>query len=230
MERHFEEVEKELVKRILTMGGLVEEMMRNGMAALGEGRVNRLPGVYRQETEVNRLHLEIDERILLLIARFQPAASDLRFAMAASRMNADLERVGDQAVNIAQNVEAMLSLRREDRILLDAPQMADLAAGMLKDSLDSFSRRDIELARSVIGRDDEEDRLKRSILYELVSLMQADGSNVPGGVSLLLLARNLEKIGDHATNIAEEVIFMVQGKDIRHPGLPGVEPPNEGRQ
>ncbi|MEK7477610.1 MAG: phosphate signaling complex protein PhoU [Candidatus Coatesbacteria bacterium] len=218
MERHVEEIEAELVRRLLAMGGLVEEMIRVGVAALVEGRSDRLPEIHRSEEQVNGLHLEVDERILSLIARFQPAASDLRFVMAASRMNADLERVGDQAVNVAQNTQAMLALAPGDRLLLDVPRMAELAIAMLRDALDAFARRDAALADTVIRRDDEEDRLKKESLYELVRLMQADVSNVPGGVALLLIARNLERIGDHATNIAEEVIFMVQGRDIRHPG------------
>jgi len=218
MERHVEELEAELIRRLLAMGGLVEEMIRLGVAALVEGRADRLPEVHRREEEVNRMHLEVDERVLSLIARFQPAASDLRFVMAASRMNADLERVGDQAVNIAENTEAMLILPREERLLLDVPRMGELAIAMLRDALDAFARRDAALAETVIRRDDEEDRLKKESLYELVRLMQADVSNVAGGVALLLIARNLERIGDHATNIAEEVIFMVQGRDIRHPG------------
>jgi phosphate transport system protein len=222
MERHFEEVEQELTRRLLTMGGMVEEMIRLGASAFSHGRGDSLAEVYRRETEVNRIHLEIDERVLVLIARYQPAASDLRFAMAASRMNADLERIGDQAVNVAQNVDAILSLDRVNRVILEVPKMADLAASMVKDALDSFARRDVDLARVVIARDDEEDRLKRGTLFELVKLMQADPASVPGGVALLLLSRNFEKIGDHATNIAEEVIFMVQGSDIRHPNLPAL--------
>ncbi len=223
MERHMEEVQADLVRRLLTMGGRAEEMIRLGSGALVGGQAGRLAEVFRLEEEVNRLHLEVDERVLSFFARYQPAASDLRFAIAASRMNADLERIGDQAVNVAQNAGAMLALPAAERLLLEVPRMADLAIAMLRDALDAFARRDVTLARSVIQRDDEEDRLKRESLLELVKLMQADGAHVPGGIALLLIARNLERIGDHATNIAEEVIFMVQGRDIRHPNLPASE-------
>ncbi len=225
MERHFEEIESELVRRLLSMGGITEEMIRTAAAALIESKAGKLAEIMRLEQEVNRLHLEIDERILTLIVRYQPAASDLRFVMACSRMNSDIERIGDQTVNVSQNTEALLALPEPERFLLDVPRMADIAIAMLRDALDAFARRDVTLAQRVIGRDDEEDRLKKESLYELAKLMQADVSSVPGGIALLLISRNLEKIGDHATNIAEEVIFMVQGRDIRHPTLPGTESP-----
>ena len=155
---------------------------------------------------------------MTLIARFQPAASDLRFIMAVIRVNADLERVGDQAVNIAQNTQALLSLPEGNRMLLDIPLMASLASGMLKDALDAFTRGDSKLALTVSVRDDAEDELKRESFYEVARLMQANSANIPAGMALLLISRNMEKIADHANNIAKEVIFMESGKDVRHPG------------
>ena len=144
----------------------------------------------------------------------QPAAGDLRLIAAAIKFNSDLERVGDQAVNIA---ETGVYLCKEPKIKLgDLPRMVEVAAGMLKDSLDAFSRGDVDLARDVIKRDDEEDRLKSQTFNELVHLMQRDSSAIQRGMDIILIARNLERIADHATNIAEDVIFMVLGKDIRH--------------
>ena len=218
---HYEEAEQDLRSRVLAMGGMVEEMMRTAVDALLRGDAGPLAEVHRREVEVNGMHREVDEKCMTLIARFQPAASDLRFVMAVIRVNADLERVGDQAVNIAQNTQALLGLPEGGRMLLDIPLMASLAAGMLKDALDAFTRGDSKLALTVSVRDDAEDELKRESFYEVARLMQANPSNIPAGMALLLISRNMEKIADHANNIAKEVIFMESGMDIRHPGISG---------
>ena len=175
-----------------------------------------MAAVQEWESQVNILHIEIDEICLKLIALHQPAANDLRFLAAALKINSDLERVGDQAVNIAETATYLI---KEPRIKLgDIPRMVEVAVGMLKDSLDAFSRGDVELAKDVIHRDDEEDRLKSQTFNELVQLMQSDASTIQRGMDVILIARNLERVADHATNIAEDVVFMVVGKDIRHPG------------
>lgn len=215
--RHYEEAEQELRSRVLAMGGIVEEMMRTAVGALLSGDPKTLEDVHRREIEVNGFHREVDEKCMTLIARYQPAASDLRFIMAVIRVNADLERIGDQSVNIAQNTQALLGLPAGGRMLLDIPLMASLASGMLKDALDAFTRGDSALALTVSVRDDAEDELKRESFYEIARIMQADVKNVPAGMALLLIARNMEKIADHANNIAKEVIFMESGTDVRHP-------------
>ena len=175
---------------------------------------SHVAAVQNWERQVNALHIEIDEVCLRLIALHQPAASDLRLIAAAIKINSDLERVGDQAVNIA---ETGVYLCKEPKIKLgDIPRMVEVAVGMLKDSLDAFARGDTDLARDVIRRDDEEDRLKSQTFNELVHLMQRDASAIQRGMDIILIARNLERIADHATNIAEDVVFMVIGKDIRH--------------
>ena len=217
IKRHFDEDLEELRGKLLEMGGLCEEMIHYAVKVLTEREESFLESVRDYENRVNRLHIDIDELALRLIALHQPAAGDLRLIAAAIKINSDLERIGDQAVNIA---ETSVYLAKQPRIKLgDIPRMVQLATEMTKDSLDAFSRRDVELARSVISRDDEEDRLKSQTFTELVALMQADSSAIQRAMDIILIARNLERIADHATNIAEDVIFMVLGKDIRHHSL-----------
>jgi len=214
MKRHFDADLDDLRGRLLRMGGLCEEMIHSAVKLVVEREESHLAAVNDWESQVNKLHIEIDDVCLKLIALHQPAAGDLRLIAAALKINSDLERVGDQAVNIA---ETGVFLIREPKIKLgDIPRMVEVAAGMLKDSLDAFARGDVELARDVIRRDDEEDRLKSQTFNELVHLMQRDASAIQRGMDVILIARNLERIADHATNVAEDVIFMVLGKDIRH--------------
>lgn len=214
MKRQFDADLEDLRGRLLRMGSLCEEMVHYAVKVVVERDEKNLAPVQAWESQVNALHIEIDEVCLRLIALHQPAAGDLRLIAAAIKINSDLERVGDQAVNIA---ETGVYLLKEPTIKLgDIPRMVEVAAGMLKDSLDAFSRGDVDLAREVIKRDDEEDRLKSQTFNELVTLMQSDASAIQRGMDIILIARNLERIADHATNIAEDVIFMVIGKDIRH--------------
>ena len=214
MKRHFDADLDDLRGRLLRMGSLCEEMVQYAVKLVVERDEKHLAPVQDWERQVNALHIEIDDVCLRLIALHQPAAGDLRLLAAALKINSDLERVGDQAVNIA---ETGVYLCKEPAMKLgDIPRMVEVAAGMLKDALDAFSRGDVELARDVIRRDDEEDRLKSQTFNELVHLMQRDASAIQRGMDIILIARNLERIADHATNVAEDVIFMVLGKDIRH--------------
>lgn len=214
MKRKFDEDLDALRAELLKMGGLSEAMIHDAVEILTDRDENRLNTVQAMEDQVNRFHIDIDDHCLRLIALHQPAAKDLRLIAAALKINSDLERVGDQAVNIA---ETGIYLCREPKInLSDIPRMAELASQMLKDSLEAFARGDVALARSVIARDDEEDRLKSQTFNELVALMQSDASTIQRGMDIILVARNLERVADHATNIAEDVIFMALGKDIRH--------------
>lgn len=221
MQRHFEKAEEELKHRLLHMGGLAEEMVHLAVKALVEQlevpvQEGVFAQVFKREDQVNQLHIEVDDRCFKLIALHQPTATDLRFLMAAIKINADLERIADQAVNISENTQALLQQPRLEKKLLDIPRMAELAGGMLKDSLDAFVKKDVALARAVVERDEEEDRLKSEAFHELMRTMQSDASTIHRALCLILISRNLERIADHATNIAEDVIFMVLGKDIRH--------------
>jgi len=201
---------------VLHMGALAEQMIRTAVDGLLERSAVRAGHVMTMEEQVNALHLEVDDRCLKLIALHQPAGTDLRLILAASRINADLERIGDQAVNISESTQIMLSREPQFRDLFEVPRMAEVAGGMLRDALEAFARRDPALARQVLNRDDEEDHLKGHIFRELVHLMLADAARIQSGLGLILIARNLERIADHATNVAEDVIFMVLGRDIRH--------------
>lgn len=229
MRRHFEEVEGELKNQLLSMGGLAEEMIHSAIQGLAERKTEPLRKVAEDEEQVNRLHIDVDNRCLNLIALHQPTATDLRFIIAAIKINTDLERIGDQAVNISQTTALLLGQPQLDRKLLDIPRMAALAQSMLKDSLDAFVRKDVDLARTVLFRDAEEDQLKSQAFNELMHLMQSDSSTIQRALGLILISRNLERIADHATNIAEDVIFMVLGKDIRHhsEGAKPASPPSQ---
>ncbi len=214
MTRHFDEDLEALRRRLLEMGELALRMIGNASRVL-EGQDESFGRAVGEDEElVNRLHVEIDDECLRLIALHQPAAGDLRLIAAALKVNTDLERIADQAVNVAETGAFLAKAPRAK--LGDIPRMVELASSMVKDALAAFSRRDVELARSVVARDDEEDRLKSETLTKWLSQMQKDSSDVQRGLDLILVSRNLERIADHATNIAEDVVFMVLGQDIRH--------------
>src|SRR5437660_11273136 len=171
--------------------------------------------VLDEEDAINELQIEIDDRVVQLLALHQLMAADLRFVLAVSRINNDLERIGDQAVNIAQG---SLRILRHPRVkpYVDLPRMSELAEEMVRDRLNAVVRRDAELAKSVLLRDDQVDRLRDQIFRELLTYMMTDSSVVFPRFDLNLVAKNLERVGDHATNIAEDVIYMVAGRDVRH--------------
>jgi phosphate transport system protein len=215
MERHFEDELKGLKNRLLSMGALVEERVRQAVQALMERRAELAEQVIAGDAEVNDLQIEIDDRCLKLLALQQPMASDLRLITAAMKINADLERIGDQAVNIAENALRLMG-QPPLKPLLDLPRMAGIAQQMTRDSLDAFVRRDSALARQVLERDDEVDQLKDQSFRVLLTYMMADPGTIERALALILVGRNLERIADHATNIAEDVIFLVEARDVRH--------------
>jgi len=216
MERHhFEEELQTLKNRLLTMGGLVEERLHAAVAALMERRAEAAQRIVASDQEINELQIEIDDRCLKLLALQQPMAVDLRLITAAMKINADLERIGDQAVNIAQNALRVMA-HPPLKPLIDVPRMAELAEGMTRDSLDAFVRRDSQLARAVLARDDQVDALKDQVFRVLLTYMCADPGTIERALGLILVSRNLERIADHATNIAEDVIFLVEARDVRH--------------
>jgi phosphate transport system protein len=216
MERHHFEHELQALKnRLLNMGALVEERVHQAVAALMGRDLGAAEQIVRGDQEVNELQIEIDDRALKLLALQQPMASDLRLITSAIKINADLERIGDQAVNIAENAVKVLGAPPLKPII-DLPRMAEIAEKMTRDSLDSFVRRDVVLARDVLARDDEVDQLKDTIFRVLLTYMMADPGTIERALSLILVSRNLERIADHATNIAEDVIFLVEAKDVRH--------------
>jgi phosphate transport system protein len=197
------------------MGGIVEQRVTQAVLALMERRSELADAVIDGDKEVNDLQIEIDDRCLKLLALQQPMASDLRLITSAMKINADLERIGDQAVNIAENANQLLG-QPPLKPLLDLPRMAEIAQQMTRDSLDAFVHRDSALARKVLERDDEVDQLKDQNFRVLLTYMMADPGTIERALGLILVSRNLERIADHATNIAEDVIFLVEAKDVRH--------------
>jgi phosphate transport system protein len=213
--RHFQEELEQLKTRLLEMGGLAEERVRAAVRAV----VNRDPVLVEKvltgDVAINQLHIEVDDRCFKLLALHQPMAVDLRSIVAAVKINSDLERVGDLAVNIAEAVGRYLQ-HPPLQELVDIPRMAEIAQDMLRDALDAYVRHDMALAQSVLNKDDELDALKTGVFRDLVTHMVRDPGTIEPALDLLLISRHLERIGDHATNIAEDVIFMVSAKDVRH--------------
>ena len=216
MERHHFEDDLQLLKqRLLGMGGLVEERVHQAIVALMERREDAAERVIAGDREVNDLQIEIDDRCIKLLALQQPMATDLRLITAAMTINADLERIGDQAVNIAETALRLLP-QPPLKPLIDIPRMAENAEAMTRDALDAFVRKDAALARRVLARDDEVDQLKDQVFRVLLTYMMADPGTIERALGLILISRNLERIADHATNVAEDVIFLVEAKDVRH--------------
>jgi phosphate transport system protein len=213
--KHFDEELNLLKEKLLSMASLAETMIYKAVKSLAERDKSLFEVVNQDEKKVNYLQIEIDELCLKLLALKQPMATDLRFITSAMKINSELERIGDLAVNIIQRAEVLIK-QPQLKPLIDIPRMAELTQKMVKDSLDAFIKRDVNLARSILIRDDQVDCLKDQIFRELLTFMLSDQSTIPRALELILVSRHLERIGDHATNIAEDVIYLVQGKDIRH--------------
>lgn len=215
----FDEELQHLKEKLLKMGSLVEDGIKNSIHSLVE-RDNALAHkVIDNDRLVNTLDVEIDEESIRLIALRQPKATDLRFITMAMKITTDLERMGDFAVNIA---ERALELNEEPVLkpYIDIPKMREIAQGMIRDALDAFVRKDKNLAMEVIMRDDQVDDLKREVLQELAFFMTQDPSTVSRAMKVSFVAQYLERVADHATNIAEMVIYLVEGKIIRHMAPP----------
>ena len=214
--RHFQEELEALQARLLEMGGLAEERVRAAVQGLVARDTALIDKVMHGDEPINELHIEIDNRCFTLLALYQPMATDLRSIVASVKINTDLERVGDLAVNIAEAAKRY-AVHPPVKKLVDIPQMGDIAQAMLRDALDSFVRRDTALAHQVLNEDDRLDGLKTQVFRGLLTYMLDDPSTVEPALDLILVSRHLERIGDHATNIAEDVIFMVSALDVRHP-------------
>jgi phosphate transport system protein len=201
--------------RLLEMGGAAEEHVRLAIRGLVDRDSDLIERVLVSDERINSLHIEIDSRCFTLLALHQPMAADLRTIVAAVKINTDLERVGDLAVNIAEAARRY-AVHPPVKKLIDIPRMASIAQEMLRDALDAFVRRDVALAQDVLNEDDRLDSLKTQIFRELLTYMLQDPSTIEPALDLILVSRHLERIGDHATNIAEDVIFIVSAKDVRH--------------
>lgn len=215
MERHFDEELKGLNEKLLRMASLVEEMISASIRSLMDRNTGMSEDVIKSDDKVNMLEIEIDEESLKLLALHQPAGSDLRFITSAMKINNDLERMGDLAVNIAERSVDLIK-QTQLKPLIDIPQMAKITQQMVHDSLTAFINKDSELARQVCRRDDEVDKLNGQVFRELLTYMMEDPKNITRAVDLILVAKHLERIADHATNISEDVVYYVQGTMIKH--------------
>lgn len=217
MIRHFDAELQDLKNLILSMGGCVEKAVEEACRALFQKKPELIDAVHEQEVRINSLQIEVDQACLNLLAKQAPVARDLRLVMAVIKINTDLERMGDQATNIAYNSADWLERPQTlPQSMTDLEKMATTVKEMVKSSLDAFVQRDVDLSQKVLERDDEVDQFKDKIFRDMKLLMAKDKTNIDAALDLILIARNLERLADHATNIAEEVVFITTGDDIRH--------------
>lgn len=215
METHFQQELNKLKENLLKMAGLAEQAISNAVEALVQRNTSLAEKTIKEDEKINQMEIVIDEWCLKLLALHQPMAADLRFITSAMRINIELERIGDLAVNIAERV---ISLNQEPQLkpYIDIPRMAEITQAMVKDVLDAFVNGDTNLARAVCERDDQVDALNDQVFRELLTYMMADPKTITRAVHLIIVSRCLERIADHTTNIAEGIIFMVKALVIKH--------------
>lgn len=213
--RHFDQELEQLKAKLLEMSALVESAIYRSVQGVVEKNAALAEQVMKNEARINQLEIEVDDLAISLLALQAPMAADLRLVTAAIKINNDLERMGDLSVSIAQSA---LALMKDPviRPLIDIPHIAGLAQGMVRKALDAFVNRDPELARSVLASDDAVDNMRTASYHELISFMEKNPNQISQALYLLSTVRNLERIADHATNIAEDVLFLVKGIDVRH--------------
>jgi phosphate transport system protein len=211
----FQQSLDDLKEKLLVMAGMSEQAIQRAIEAYRVRDISICDLVVRSEMAINRLEREIDQMAIDLLAMEQPTAIDLRFILAVIKINADLERVGDAAVSITERVRDLQAFQSMD-LPVDIPRMASLAAGMIRKSLQAFIEADAELAETVLTMDDDVDKLNENAFYALSSLMKERPELTPQALNALMISRALERVADHATNIAEDVIFWVRGADVRH--------------
>jgi phosphate transport system protein len=213
--RHFEQELEKLKSKLLEMSALVESAVYRSVQGVVEKNEELAQEVLKNEGRINELEIEIDELAISLLALQAPLAADLRLVTAAIKINNDLERMGDLSVSIAQSAMALMK-EPVIRPLIDIPHIAGLAQSMVRKALDAFVNRDADLARSVLASDDAVDNMRTASYHELISFMENNPSQIGQALYLLSVVRNLERIADHSTNIAEDVLFLVKGIDVRH--------------
>jgi phosphate transport system protein len=212
---HLDAKLQELLERLLLMGRLAESMIQLALRVLIERNESLSAEVFRKEKQVNDLQIEIDDAAVTLTALQQPVGGDVRFLFMASRIATELERIGDQAVNITQNAHYVLKAAPM-RPLVDLPVMGEIAERMVHDSLNALVARDCSLANRVLEEEKKVDAHRDLIFRVLLTYMMADPGTIERALALILISRNLERVGDHATNIVEEVIYLVEGREVRH--------------
>jgi phosphate transport system protein len=213
--RHFHEQLQDVLKQITIMGSITESMIGLAMRVLVERDESLTEQIMAKEDEVNSLQVQIDETAVALIATQQPVGKDVRLLFMASKIVTDLERIADQAKNISQNAHYVLA-QPPLKPLVDLPIMAEIAQRMVRDALTAVIERDVPLAERVIHEETKVDAFRDQIFRTLLTYMMADPGTIQRALSLILISRNIERVGDHAANIAEEAIYIVQGRDIRH--------------
>jgi phosphate transport system protein len=213
--RHFVEDLELLKTKLLEMGSLVESAIQRSISAVTQKDRGAAEQVFMNEARINAIEIEIDDFAISLLALQQPMAADLRLIVAALKINTDLERMGDLAVNIAQRAMSLME-GPVIKPMIDIPHIAGLVQSMVRKALDAFVHRDADLARSVLSSDDAVDNMRTACYHELVSFMEQDPQHIQQALALLWITRNLERIADHSTNIAEDVLFLVKGVDVRH--------------
>jgi phosphate transport system protein len=215
MGTHFQKELQELKEELLKMAALVEEAISTAVKSLVKRDSDLAKKTFEGEDQINRMEIDIEDRCLKLLALWHPMAADLRFITSAMKIITDLERMGDQAVNIA---ERAISLNQEPQLkpYIDIPKITEIAQSMVKDVLDAFVNSDSKLARSVCERDDMVDGLNDQVFRELLTFMMSDPQTITRAVHLMIVCRCLERIADHSTNIAEDVVFLLDGRVIKH--------------
>jgi len=221
--RNYERDLQELKETLLFLGGTAEEMISQAIRSLLNRDAALARKVIESDPTVDSAELEVDHLCLNLLALRQPAASDLRFITTALKIVTDLERIGDLAVNIAER-SVELAAEPPLKPYIDVPRMASAVSAMVRQALDAFVNRDPDQARAVLGQDAAVDQLNVQLFRELLTYMIEEPKNVSRALRITFIAKYLERIGDHATNIAQMVIFMCEGRDVRHPGVRGVAP------
>ncbi len=213
--RHLDEKIQELLEKLLQMGRLAESMVQTALRVLVERDESLGADIIRKESEVNNLQIEIDDSAVKLTALQQPVGTDVRFLFMASRIATELERIADQAVNIMENAQHVLKAPPL-KPLVDLPVMGEVAERMVRDSLEALVEKDCSVAVRVLEDEKKVDAYRDQIFRVLLTYMMADPGTIQRALALILISRNLERVGDHATNIAEEVIYLVEGREVRH--------------
>lgn len=216
MQRHVDIELQELKQLILAMGGGVEKSLAEVCNALASKDPSRLKEVHEQERQVNEHQISVDQACIKILAKQAPVAKDLRFVIATIKINTDLERMGDQAVNIAHCIKDLFNLGLASAVPADLITMSQKVRSMVRDGLDAFVRRDVALSRQIMERDDEVDRLRDQVIADALTTMRATPGQIEACLEMIMIAKNFERLADHATNLAEEVIFLATGDDVRH--------------
>jgi phosphate transport system protein len=215
MERHFDEELNNLKKSILKMASLVDEAIGRSIKALIERNAEMAQSVEDDDNAIDMLEIEIDMLCLDLLARRQPIAIDLRFITSVMKINGDLERIGDLAANIGHKTKILIKYPQL-KPLIDVPKMAELVRSMLKDAITALVGKNSEIARAITSRDSEVDNLYVQVFREILTYMMEDSENIKTGIEIILIAKHVERMADHITNVAEDIVYMVEGKTIKH--------------